>query len=66
MYETVVSILEGLSNIKRSDTGGSYGYGIDATSSRGKAGVLYALEDALYYLPSPARRIFYDDVWYHF
>ncbi|PWA44812.1 FACT complex subunit SSRP1 [Artemisia annua] len=46
------------------DTGGGYGYGIDTTSSRGKAGVLYPLEDAFYYLPSPARRIFYDDINY--
>lgn len=66
MYEIVVSMLEGLSNIKRSDTGGSYGYGIDTTSSRGKAGVLYPLEDAFYHLPNPTRRILYDDVWYHF
>nr|GEU46863.1 FACT complex subunit SSRP1 [Tanacetum cinerariifolium] len=62
-YEVVVRMLEGLSNIKRSDTDG-YGYGLNTTSESNRKGVLYPLEDAFYYLPNPPSRILYDDIKY--
>ncbi|GKC96318.1 FACT complex subunit SSRP1, partial [Tanacetum coccineum] len=62
-YEVVVRMLEGLSNIKCSDTGG-YGYGLNTTSASNRKGVLYPLEDAFYYLPNPPSRILYDDIKY--
>lgn len=60
----MVSVLEGLSGKKHSETG-EYGYGVRSIlEDQSRKGVLYPLEDAFYFLPDPAIRIFYKDVWY--
>ncbi|KAL6502553.1 FACT complex subunit [Orobanche hederae] len=64
VHEIVVSVLEGLSGKKHSEAG-EYGYGIRSIlEAESKKGVLYPLEDAFYFLPDPAIRIFYKDIDY--
>ncbi|PWA83527.1 FACT complex subunit SSRP1 [Artemisia annua] len=62
VHEIVVSLLEGLSGKKHSETG-EYGYGIRSNlEAQSKKGSLYPLEDAFYFLPDPVIRIFYTDI----